>query len=69
MQFTKEERIAQLKACAEGIISNAEDIIGNAEYDVDWTVSINMSCREFPAIKVERSFIPIELMDALDGCS
>ena len=61
--FTKEERVEQLKACAAGIISNAEDIIGNAEFAVDWQVVIEMNCQEHPTVKIERHFIPKELMD------
>lgn len=61
--FTKEERIEQLKACAAVIISNAEDIIGNAELAVDWHVVIELNCQEYPTVKIERHFIPKELID------
>lgn len=64
--FTKEERIEQLKACAEGIISNAEDIIGNAEIAVDWQVVIELNCQEYPTVKIERHFIPKKLIDVFD---
>ena len=64
--FTKEERVEQLKACAAGIISNAEDIIGNAEFAVDWQVVIKMNCQEYPTVKIERHFNPKELMDAFN---
>ena len=63
MKFDREERIAQLKACAESIINNAEDIIGNADNPVDWKITIDIQCQEFPTVKVERHFIPQELMD------
>lgn len=66
MAFTKEERVEQLKACAEGIISNAEDIIAHADMDVDWEVTITMKLKEMPTVKVERSFIPKELLTVLD---
>lgn len=61
--FCKEERIQQLKACAEGIINNAEDIIGKTEYPVDWKIIIDMQCHEAPTVKVERRFCPKELRD------
>lgn len=64
--FTKKERVEQLKACANGIISNAEDIIGNAEIAVDWQVTIELNCQEYPTVKVERQFIPKELMDVFN---
>lgn len=63
MLFKREERIAQLKACAEGIINNAEDIIGNADNPVDWKITIDIQCQEAPIIKVERHFYPQEMID------
>lgn len=65
MTFEKEDRVAQLKACAEGIISNAEDIIGNSENPVDWKIIIEMNCREYPNVKIERCFIPNQLIDTI----
>ena len=59
----REKRIAQLKACAEGIINNAEDIIGNSAYPVDWKIIIDIQCNEFPTVTVERHFVPKELID------
>lgn len=65
IEENRKKRIAQLKACAEGIINNAEDIIGNADNPVDWKIIIDIQCNEFPTVKVERHFVPQELIDEL----
>lgn len=65
MTFDKEKRIAQLKACAQTIIDQAEEIIGDYEYSQSWQIVIDFPCRELPTIKVENRFISRKMIDAL----
>ena len=66
MSFKRDERIAQLKACAECIINNAENIIGSgSELPIDWKVIIDMQCNRMPTVKVEKHILPPKLFNGL----
>ena len=65
MTFTKEDRVAQLKACAETIIEKAEEIIGDLEYPTNQTVTIHLDCQEIPTIKVEKEIIPQKIIELI----
>ena len=59
----REDRVAQLKACASEIIDRAEELIGSNEHSTGYTVSIELFPREVPTIKLERTIIPIKRLD------
>jgi hypothetical protein len=59
----REDRVAQLKACASEIIDRAEELIGSNEYSTGYTVSIELFPGEAPTIKLERTIIPIKRLD------
>lgn len=63
--MTREQRVAQLKACAQTIIDQAEDIIGEYEFSQGYTVTIEIPCKEFPRIVAEKQFISKKVIDAL----
>lgn len=55
----REDRLAQLKACASEIIDRAEELIGSNDYSTGYTVSIELFPKKAPTIKLERTIIPI----------
>lgn len=63
--MAREERVAQLKACAQTIIDRAEDIIGEYEFSQGYTVTISIPCNEFPQIIAEKRFVSKKVIDAL----
>ena len=54
--FSREERIQQIKDCAQSIIDNAEAIMGDFEYSLGTKIIIDIPVQELPTIKAERSF-------------
>lgn len=65
MAFTREQRIKQLKACAETIKNNAERIITDDEFTHDLEVTIVINCNEVPHITAKRDFVSKEIIDSL----
>lgn len=63
--FTKEKRIEQLKACAQTIINNAEEMVGAFEFDISLDVVIHMECHAAPEIEVMRRITSREIIDSL----
>lgn len=52
-------RVEQLKACAETIIKNAEDIIGSFDYPGGITIRIYINPEESrPCINIDRDIFP-----------
>lgn len=60
---SRQDRVAQLKACASEIIDRAEELIGSNEYSTGYTVSIELFPKEVPIIKLERTIVPIKKLD------
>lgn len=55
--FSKETRIAQLKACCETIMDNAEEIIDSfGMMTMDRQIVIDMKCQQLPTIQVTTEF-------------
>lgn len=65
MTFNREKRIEQLKACAQTIIDQAEDIIGEYEFSQGYSVTIELPCKDVPTIRAEKQFISRKVIDAL----
>lgn len=65
MAFTREERIKQLKACAETIKNNAARIITDDEFTQNWKVTIVINCNEVPHITAKRDFVSKEIIESL----
>jgi hypothetical protein len=61
---SREERVAQLKACASEIIDRAEELIGNNEYSAGYTISIELYAKESPIVRLERKIIPFDKLNA-----
>ena len=61
----REKRIEQLKASAQTIIDNAEDIIGEYDFSMHYTVTIDIPCHEAPVIIMEKQFMSRKMIDAL----
>ena len=61
----REKRIEQLKACGQTIIDRAEDIIGDYDGAIHYTVTIDIPFHEAPAITTEKQFISQKVIDAL----
>ena len=63
MGYSREERVKQLQACAEGICEEAEKIVGDNKYTQALTVIIHFECGELPTCTVERHFMPQKMVD------
>ncbi len=62
--FSKETRIAQLKACCETIMDNAEKIIDGYDLSMDRQIVIDMECQQMPTIRVTTEFTSKKIVTA-----
>ncbi len=65
MSFTKQQRVEQLKACAETIKNNAERIIVDNEFSMEWKIIISIKPREVPTITTKRKFVSPEIIQSM----
>lgn len=63
---SREERVAQLKVCANEIIDRAEELIGDNEYSAGYTISIELYPQEAPTVRLDRKIIPIDKLREAD---
>lgn len=61
---SKEQRVAQLKACCEIIMDNAEKIINNYDMTMNRQIVIDMKCQQLPTIRVTTEFISEKICTA-----
>ena len=59
----RQKRIEELRACALGIADEAEKIYGNFDCPCDLKVIIGMGHNALPTVTVERSFVPVKLIE------
>lgn len=58
----KQERTAEIIACCEGIIRNAERIAREFEHDTCVEITVRIESHEAPEVIVRKSFIPKEVL-------
>lgn len=57
--------IRKVRAAGEGLIRNAESIVGTEKYLVKISLSIDLTCDdEIPTIDISRSFVPDRIMES-----
>ena len=59
----KQERIAEIRACALGIADEAEKIYGDYEFPCDLKIVISFELTKGPSVSVERAFVPNKLVE------
>lgn len=65
MSFTKQQCVEQLKACAETIKNNAERIIADEVFSMEWEIIISIKPQNIPTITTKRKFISPEIVESL----
>lgn len=63
MKESKDDRVKQLKQCAEEIIERAEELIGDNTYSMGYVVSIELFPQKLPTIKLERIIYPRKVVE------
>ena len=59
----KQERIAEIRACALDIADEAEKIYGDYEYPCGLKIVIDIESNKAPSVRVERTFVPNKLIE------
>lgn len=62
---TREKRIAQLKACCETIIDNAEQIIDSFELPMNRQIIIDIEAQSLPTVRVTTEFTSEKILKSL----
>lgn len=63
----KHDRKAEIIACCEGIIRNAEKIAEDYEHNQGYEINISIYPGEVPTVSIKKTIIPKELIEVLTG--